>query len=274
MHLFTSQLLTINYKINIIGKYRFSVVLADPKNDRNDLTFCPEQSFESDKLARDYAALLALWHFQKTLPLENKLPEPYSTSWRSLLEKEKEEKMNPKTKLKKEESSTTTVATASSTSSAIIPTTTPVVAPVERIIKIIVQEGKSSDTVPDWLCDGCGTQNFGTLQSGALRTKCFKCQRIKSETCSTVLPVTMLTMPTANIVTKSSSSSSSSSSQNVQNNAVTMKDSSTIQNKNITIKSAPSAVLDLKLDKHFAVSKGDASKRRLEEIAIKKRRKA
>ena len=50
-------------------KYRFSVVLEDPKNSRNDLTFCPEQSFESDKVAKDYSALLALWYFQKTLPL-------------------------------------------------------------------------------------------------------------------------------------------------------------------------------------------------------------
>jgi hypothetical protein len=46
------------------------VVLEDSKNTKNDLEFCPSQGFESDRIAKDYAALLALWHFQKTLPLE------------------------------------------------------------------------------------------------------------------------------------------------------------------------------------------------------------
>ena len=71
--------------------HRFLLKLEDPKNPKNDLSFCPEQSFESDKIAKDYSALLALWHFQKALPLENKLPEPYSTSWRAMFDKEKEE---------------------------------------------------------------------------------------------------------------------------------------------------------------------------------------
>ena len=46
------------------------VVLEDAKNVRNNLEFCPTQVFDSDRLAKDYVALLALWHFQKTLPLE------------------------------------------------------------------------------------------------------------------------------------------------------------------------------------------------------------
>lgn len=46
------------------------VVLEDAKNVKNNLEFCPTQVFDSDRLAKDYVALLALWHFQKTLPLE------------------------------------------------------------------------------------------------------------------------------------------------------------------------------------------------------------
>ena len=46
------------------------MVLEDAKNVKNNLEFCPEQVFDSDRLAKDYVALLALWHFQKTLPLE------------------------------------------------------------------------------------------------------------------------------------------------------------------------------------------------------------
>ena len=48
----------------------FKVILEDAKNAKNNLEFCPSQPFESDRIAKDYVALLALWHFQKTLPLE------------------------------------------------------------------------------------------------------------------------------------------------------------------------------------------------------------
>ena len=70
--------------------HRFKVILEDPKNSKNDLNFCPVQNFESDKLARDYAALLALWHFQKSLPLERKLPEPFASTWSQMIAAEKE----------------------------------------------------------------------------------------------------------------------------------------------------------------------------------------
>jgi hypothetical protein len=36
--------------------------------------------------------LLALWHFQKTLPLERKIPEPFSSTWLQLVASEKLEK--------------------------------------------------------------------------------------------------------------------------------------------------------------------------------------
>lgn len=54
--------------------HRYRILLEDSKNAKNDLSFVPVQSSESDKVARDYAALLALYHFQKNMPLERKLP--------------------------------------------------------------------------------------------------------------------------------------------------------------------------------------------------------
>jgi hypothetical protein len=65
---------------------RVQVVLPDARNSKNDLTFLPPvQDFESPKVANDTAALLAMWHFQKNLPLERKLPEPFASTWLSLL---------------------------------------------------------------------------------------------------------------------------------------------------------------------------------------------
>lgn len=50
--------------------FRYRCHLEDPKNSRYDLDFEPLQSSESDKVARDYAALLALFHLQRSMPLE------------------------------------------------------------------------------------------------------------------------------------------------------------------------------------------------------------
>ena len=46
----------------------FLVILNDTKNEKDKLTFKPparasEQNFESDKVAKDYAALIACFHF-------------------------------------------------------------------------------------------------------------------------------------------------------------------------------------------------------------------
>ena len=70
--------------------FRYCVVLEDKKKSKLDLTFEPEQSSESDKVARDYAALLALFHLPKTMPLERKLPEPYCTTWIQMIKKDKD----------------------------------------------------------------------------------------------------------------------------------------------------------------------------------------
>lgn len=40
------------------------MLLEDKKTDKLDLRFTPNQSFTSEKVAKDFSALLALWHFQ------------------------------------------------------------------------------------------------------------------------------------------------------------------------------------------------------------------
>ncbi len=91
-----------------VDKYRFNVKLSDTKNSKNDLNFCPNVSCNSDKVAKDFAALLALFHFQKSLPLERKLPEPYSSTWKQMLSEHKaEENKNKEREKTKTKQSTT-----------------------------------------------------------------------------------------------------------------------------------------------------------------------
>ena len=44
---------------------RYKVILEDAKNAKNNMEFATAQTFESDKVAKDFAALLPLFHFQK-----------------------------------------------------------------------------------------------------------------------------------------------------------------------------------------------------------------
>ena len=68
------------------GKFRFRVVLPDPKKVRDrDLVFTPSQTFSSKVEAEHMVALLALHHFDATRPHERRLPEPYRTAWLSLV---------------------------------------------------------------------------------------------------------------------------------------------------------------------------------------------
>jgi len=61
------------------------------------LSFCPNQTdFESAGVARNFAALLGLFKFMKTMPLENKLPHPYNVTWRAMLDADKEEEKEKK----------------------------------------------------------------------------------------------------------------------------------------------------------------------------------
>ena len=75
------------------------VFVNDAKNSSYDMNFCPTQSdFESDKVAKDYAALLALVEVQSKMPLENKLPEPYRSVWKELIASKKDKEMKDKKK--------------------------------------------------------------------------------------------------------------------------------------------------------------------------------
>ena len=185
--------------------HRFSVLLEDPKNNRNDLTFCPTQSFDSDHQARDYAALLALWHIQKSLPLENKLPEPYATTWRQMLENERNDK-----KFRGGKNSISTTQSSSSSTTTILENTslplsnTIASAPDASVTPSSATKANSSTTTAgsisessDWICDSCGTLNFGTLMSGIIRTKCFKCQVNKTDKCVRIMTTTATTTPTS-----------------------------------------------------------------------------
>ena len=60
------------------------VILPDPKNREKDLVFASTESFPDAILARNCSCLLALHHLQPTLPLHQKLPEPYSSMWLKL----------------------------------------------------------------------------------------------------------------------------------------------------------------------------------------------
>ena len=64
------------------------VVLPDPKNKEKDLVFSSTDSFPDAVLARNCTCLLALHHLQPTLPLNQKLPEPYASMWLKLTGKE------------------------------------------------------------------------------------------------------------------------------------------------------------------------------------------
>ena len=215
---------------------RMEVVLHDSKNSKNDLRFATEQSFNTDSIARDYAALLALFQLQRQMPLERRLPEPYATTWTQMVRNHSTtgsvgnhtgpgraggggHKNSAGTSVGNAagsidstgvgahsggEGSKLAAATAATSASG-----TPKTTAISTKSKISASKsgsspgtstGNSASTaavVPSaqqgaaggsahWLCNGCGSQNFATLLSGAMRTKCFKCQAAKSEHCTYV----------------------------------------------------------------------------------------
>jgi hypothetical protein len=70
------------------GSYRMRVKIVDLKNRRKDLVFLPSDPCDSERMARDFAAMLALYHFQSSLPLERKFPEPYRTTWLDMISRQ------------------------------------------------------------------------------------------------------------------------------------------------------------------------------------------
>ncbi|ETL82389.1 hypothetical protein L917_17438, partial [Phytophthora nicotianae] len=66
------------------AKFRMRCVLPDDKDSSKDLSFCPEQEFETQDEAKHCAALLALKHVEPLRPHERKLPDPYRDLWLAL----------------------------------------------------------------------------------------------------------------------------------------------------------------------------------------------
>ncbi|KAF4041381.1 Oligonucleotide/oligosaccharide-binding (OB)-fold [Phytophthora infestans] len=66
------------------AKFRMRCVLPDDKDNSKDLSFCPEQEFETQEEAKHCAALLALKHVEPLRPHERKLPDPYRDLWLAL----------------------------------------------------------------------------------------------------------------------------------------------------------------------------------------------
>jgi len=177
---------------------KFKVVLPDGKNEKNDMVFATTQSFESDSVAKDFAALLALFHLQRNFPLERRLPEPYATSWLTMIAAEKE--LN-RSDAKPGRGGAAGGATKAPAAAAIAPAVTsalPVMEsnskpPADTAAPAVYNKNKSTNVAPvlnrdtaDWLCDNCGHQNFACLASGLPRLKCFRCQTPKSATCQLV----------------------------------------------------------------------------------------
>ena len=241
------------------------MILEDSKNSKYDLAFCPVQSVDSDAIAKDYAALLALFHFQKTLPLERKLPEPYSTTWLQMLSKEKEKSVSAKSEKVSSDKSSVPAPTDSvavnSSKNAQQNTSNTQLSKLEESSSSLKKSSLSTAAVidpstADWLCEKCGNQNFNKLQSGALRSKCYRCSAPRTEACILVTPNVL---PPPSIV--------ATAGTKVQ------AGEPTVSNKIKKIAAAPAAVIDLRAKDSFA-SKAAKSREDLENIAKKNRRRA
>jgi hypothetical protein len=64
--------------------FRMQCTFPDAKKVERNLEFVPKESFETMTLAKENAALLALFHVTPTISYHTKLPEPYKTIWLSL----------------------------------------------------------------------------------------------------------------------------------------------------------------------------------------------
>ena len=179
--------------------HRHEVKLPDKKDAKYDLKFLPNDAdFESVKVAKDFAALLALFDLQRSIPLENKLPVPYCDSWKAMLAAAKEAERAAKrpgrastnsgkpidqTNEKAESSKPRVLTAAPPDCESDLPTPALTVVP------------QLDATTADWLCCTCNQQNFAKLQSGILRTKCFKCGALKTPECELVASTAPISMP-------------------------------------------------------------------------------
>jgi HrpA-like RNA helicase len=186
---------------------RHIVWLNDKKNPNFDLCFLPtETQFESVKVAKDFAALLALFDLQRSMPLERKLPEPYRTTFMAMLtsSREKEDQGKASKKGGKEEA----CSSASSKSNAnaekelagkvsavsLAPSTSTSASSATMGVSQVPELNKAT---AEWICNSCNMQNFPTLKSGTLRTKCFKCGAVKTDECELVASTAPAVVSTA-----------------------------------------------------------------------------
>lgn len=266
---------------------RYNVLIADAKNSKNDLNFCPVQtSFESDKVAKDMSALLALFHFQKTIPLERKLPEPYCTTWVEMLAADKGGASKPAASKASAGGGAATVSSASlpppdtdtgphfAAGAASFP-------PPPHCKATHGKQGKAPATVvvpvidratADWLCVQCNTQNFATLANGVPRTKCFKCQSPKSDTCELVVRVAAaaVKVPAASVSASAASTSSVSTGTAAP---ATVGLNTTASAAAPVNKKAPNAIVGLRAAAP-AVSKADIDRDRVAAIAARNKKRS
>ena len=265
---------------------RYNVLIADAKNSKNDLNFCPvHTSFESDKVAKDMSALLALFHFQKTIPLERKLPEPYCTTWVEMLAADKGGASKSAASKAPAGGGAATVSSAS-----LLPPeidTGPHSADVASLPAPLHgkaaygKQGKVPATVAipvidrataDWLCVQCNTQNFATLANGVSRTKCFKCQFPKSDTCELVVRVAAASVKApAATVSSSFASTSSASNGTVATSAVGLN--TTASATAPVNKKAPNAIVGLRAAAP-TVSKAEIDRDRVAAIAARNKKRS
>ena len=210
--------------------------------------------------------MLALFYFQKTLPLERKLPEPYSTTWLQMLanDKGKSTSSNLEKSEKAVVSAITDSVAANSSKSNPQNLSNAHSSKSEEVVSSLKKSSSSSSSsvavidpsTADWLCEKCGIQNFNKLQSGAIRSKCHRCSAPRTDSCILV---------TSNVMT----SSSTVPSVGVKAPA----GEPTLSNKVRKVAVAPAAVVNLRAKDSFA-SKAAKSREDLENIAKRNRRRA
>jgi len=90
------------------GKYKYRVILPDPKDSKKDLFFVPPSTVANEEQAKEEAALLALLHVTPELPHERKLPEPYKTTWLTAVAQRKSSDKKSKTQSNNDSADTAT----------------------------------------------------------------------------------------------------------------------------------------------------------------------
>eukprot|EP00522_Entomoneis_paludosa_P010319 CAMPEP_0172441418 /NCGR_PEP_ID=MMETSP1065-20121228/1967_1 /TAXON_ID=265537 /ORGANISM="Amphiprora paludosa, Strain CCMP125" /LENGTH=1439 /DNA_ID=CAMNT_0013190781 /DNA_START=22 /DNA_END=4341 /DNA_ORIENTATION=- len=94
------------------GKYKYRVILPDPKDSKKDLFFVPPSAVANEEQAKEEAALLALVHITPKIPHERTLPEPYRTTWLTAIQQ-----LNAKSSKTPQSQSANTTSSSSNTSS-------------------------------------------------------------------------------------------------------------------------------------------------------------